>query len=677
MDGSIIIDQSPVIIGKILILGTHMISSNFFIHVGYETSMLSAILSIFLVFAVSVSLAALLIEERKGLRILLSIFITLSMLTILYIVHDGVRSIISIQNLISWRKILFYTTLYVSVIYFILKEIPENWSKERTPERVQVWSAIAMAFHISLNMLRKRRLRTILVILTMLSISIALTCFMSIDVVRGTIVSLTRMKANVRSPMIGLKGSREAYREVLSEDIIRNAIVYERVYTPPQSEPILILYNPKKDTSVSLFGIIAIDPSKELLATPMDETIVKGEFLEDNDYKHVLIGISQAKILKANPGDELILKSKWGFEITHLIVKGIFEEEKLDGIYDSLGSVKPEKYIPRDTSGFQKTLCRADEVIIVVKGRVPVYMIPRGFLLIFRDENTMYKAAEAISRELRIPVVVAVDGYAKTITVGRILQVKGISTLIVVVLGGLVMMISMLSSVYERRNEFKTYSAIGLNPDDIKYLSLAEALIIGFIGGGIGYISGLLISYLCGEILNLEGFVLSSSQLWGVGSVIITVLISTLSSLYPIERASLEVVPSMERKWRLKGDLRREFTIPLPFRIPVGKEKNFITFVKNRLEAIYPPYSTLLRCLVLVKSIDDNEFLIRINADLVSEGMSSAILELRGYRKSTKYFTTSLRVIPVSVTSSKYVEFIYSIVDDIRKIVLKWLTLYS
>ena len=80
MDGSIIIDRSPVIVGKILILGTHMISSNFFTHVGYETSMLSAILSIFLVFAVSVSLAALLVEERKGLRILLSIFITLSML---------------------------------------------------------------------------------------------------------------------------------------------------------------------------------------------------------------------------------------------------------------------------------------------------------------------------------------------------------------------------------------------------------------------------------------------------------------------------------------------------------------------------------------------------------------------------------------------------------------------
>ncbi|RLE90155.1 MAG: hypothetical protein DRJ49_00750 [Thermoprotei archaeon] len=643
----------------------------------YDLGVLSASLSILLIFLVSLCISSLLISERKGLRVLLSISLTALMLIVLYVTHESVRSILPVQNILTWRKIIFYASLYTSIVYFALKEIPENWSKKWTPEKLQIWSAIVLTFHISLNTLRRRKLRTILTIITILFMSMALTCFTSISTVQGIIVSLTAMKATVRSPVIGLKGSLERYREILTKDIIREAILYERRYTPPRSEAIYVLHNPEKGTSVDVFGIVAIEPSKELLVTPLDETIIDGRFLEDKDYNHVLISTSQARLLGVKQGDRIILRSRWGYNVAYLVIKGIFEEKRLDGIYDPLGSIKPMKYIPRDTTGLQKIPCRADEIIIVTRRIVFTYMISRGSLLIFKNENVMYEAAKEISRELRIPVIVAVNGYAKTVTIGKILHIRGIPTLVIAMLGGLVMMVSMLASVYERRNEFKIYSALGLNPDNIKYISLTEALILGFTGGGIGYLVGLLVSYLCSEVLELEGFVLSSSQLWGIGSVVIAVLISTLSSIYPIERASLEVVPSMERKWKLREDLRKEFEISLPFRIPAGKEKHFIIFTKNRLEAIYPPYSTLLRCLVTVGHVSEEGFVIKINADLVSEGMSSAIFELRGYRENPKYFTTSLRVIPVSVIGSKYAEFVYSIVDDLRKIVLKWLTLYS
>jgi len=50
--------------------------------------------------------------------------------------------------------------------------------------------------------------------------------------------------------------------------------------------------------------------------------------------------------------------------------------------------------------------------------------------------------------------------------------------------------LSMFANVNERRNEIASLSSIGLNPAHIAALFIAEAMIIGFIGGGLGYLLG-------------------------------------------------------------------------------------------------------------------------------------------------------------------------------------------
>ncbi|RLE63610.1 MAG: hypothetical protein DRN53_01915, partial [Thermoprotei archaeon] len=64
----------------------------------YDLGVLSASLSILLIFLVSLCISSLLISERKGLRVLLSISLTALMLIVLYVTHESVRSILPVQN---------------------------------------------------------------------------------------------------------------------------------------------------------------------------------------------------------------------------------------------------------------------------------------------------------------------------------------------------------------------------------------------------------------------------------------------------------------------------------------------------------------------------------------------------------------------------------------------------
>ena len=56
---------------------------------------------------------------------------------------------------------------------------------------------------------------------------------------------------------------------------------------------------------------------------------------------------------------------------------------------------------------------------------------------------------------------------------------------------GLNVSMVMMNSVYERRKEIRTLSMVGLNPTHIGLIFVAEAIILGMVGGSLGYLAGL------------------------------------------------------------------------------------------------------------------------------------------------------------------------------------------
>jgi hypothetical protein len=125
----------------------------------------------------------------------------------------------------------------------------------------------------------------------------------------------------------------------------------------------------------------------------------------------------------------------------------------------------------------------------------------------------------------------------------------------------------MANTIYERRKEVATLTSIGLNPTQVSLLFGAEAVIIGIIGGGIGYITGLS-SYrfmaLLGAGIDVRQKISFQWCLASIGISMSAVLIGTFVAL----RSSVAITPSSLLKWS-RGEKFKGNGAILEFEMPV------------------------------------------------------------------------------------------------------------
>jgi putative ABC transport system permease protein len=114
--------------------------------------------------------------------------------------------------------------------------------------------------------------------------------------------------------------------------------------------------------------------------------------------------------------------------------------------------------------------------------------------------------------------------------------------------GGLMVVNTMVVSVYERTREIGISKALGASESDILRMFLAECLFIGTTGGILGDLFGVIFSILIDrvgrsllmsrlEIGNIEHLTALNFKILAAG-VLVSLLVSVLSGLYPAWRAS-------------------------------------------------------------------------------------------------------------------------------------------
>ena len=112
-------------------------------------------------------------------------------------------------------------------------------------------------------------------------------------------------------------------------------------------------------------------------------------------------------------------------------------------------------------------------------------------------------------------------------------------SVIVLLIGGLIVFTNMMASVNERKREIGIFRAIGFRKSHVIKIVFFEALIIGLIGGGAGYLLGLGLSTVLGPILTgIKGGRISVDPVLAVGVVLLSVAMGILSSIYPAIHAS-------------------------------------------------------------------------------------------------------------------------------------------
>jgi len=126
---------------------------------------------------------------------------------------------------------------------------------------------------------------------------------------------------------------------------------------------------------------------------------------------------------------------------------------------------------------------------------------------------------------------------------------------------------TMRGSVYERKDEIYVYNAVGIAPNHVFFMFMAEACVYAVIGAMLGY----LLSQITGSVLVAfhltSGLNMDYSSIETIYASLAIVTAVLVSTIIPARTASRMALPSDEMSWsmpRADGDMMR-FNLPFTF----------------------------------------------------------------------------------------------------------------
>jgi|GEM_PF-2475181 len=151
-------------------------------------------------------------------------------------------------------------------------------------------------------------------------------------------------------------------------------------------------------------------------------------------------------------------------------------------------------------------------------------------------------------------------------------------------LGGLIIFSTMLSSVADREREIFTFSALGLAPVHVSVLFFAEAAVYAVIGGLGGY----LFSQLFGktvEQMAIWGWVtapaMNYSSMNAMAAILVVMLTVVVSTIYPAFKASRSANPGIQRRWKMPKPEDGSIDVLFPFTVSEYDLVGLITFLEE------------------------------------------------------------------------------------------------
>jgi hypothetical protein len=206
----------------------------------------------------------------------------------------------------------------------------------------------------------------------------------------------------------------------------------------------------------------------------------------------------------------------------------------------------------------------------------------------FESGAEVYERLNDLMRRVELNIYSGEDGRTFLCSAVGATSFGGIRQLgVPIIIAALIVLNTMLGSVYERTKEIGIYSSLGLAPIHIAMLFVAEACVYAILGAIAGYLVGQVVS----KVLTVTqwGFLtslnLNYSSLSAVGTTLIIMATVLLSTLYPAKRASQIAVPGIERRWQLPDPSDDVIEMQLPFTVTGDQAQGVNMFLHEYLEA--------------------------------------------------------------------------------------------
>jgi hypothetical protein len=140
---------------------------------------------------------------------------------------------------------------------------------------------------------------------------------------------------------------------------------------------------------------------------------------------------------------------------------------------------------------------------------------------------------------------------------------------------------TMMGAVYERFREIGIYSSVGLAPNHIGALFLAESVVFATVGAVIGYLLSQVLAFGLSSAGLLSGINLNYSSVAAVMATMIVMATVLASAVYPARMAASMAVPDVSRKWKLDPPDSDTWNFLFPFTIGGADAAGLNVFLRD------------------------------------------------------------------------------------------------
>jgi hypothetical protein len=213
------------------------------------------------------------------------------------------------------------------------------------------------------------------------------------------------------------------------------------------------------------------------------------------------------------------------------------------------------------------------------------------------ESGTLDDLAESLSDRFGLTLFSGEAGGSYVYTASDTLSYSGVPNILIpVLISILIVLNTMISSVYERKREIGIYTSVGLAPSHVAFLFIAEALAFAVLSVVLGYIvAQTAAKFLAGSALWV-GVTVNYSSMAGVAAMLLVIAVVLVSAIYPSRVAAAIAIPDVRRSWQLPVVRGNHIEITLPFLLKTGEEKSaagfLYTYFNSHLDISHGLFST-------------------------------------------------------------------------------------
>ena len=530
-----------------------------------------------------------------------------AVIAVIYSVHPAFELTYSPMVVILAFFILGLSVMVSLIIFFRFEKemilLQQRAHKTQTSE-ISKWKAFTSAFVIGVSNLRRRKLRTFLTCLTLTILTFTIMSFTAVKSLREH----TYVKFNDDKPYYGLfmknLGWHDLPRETLgivSNDFDENGIVAPRGWmelkdkTTPAVTP--VSFGNKQEEVKGLVGLGTMEPQ----VSGINKILITGKWLAPGNINQILLSQKMAARLGATAGDHV---NVWG---SKFLLVGIFDGQKFTEHTDLDGEPMTPVIFPsaaaQELSEVEAEAIESGEDIDTFQGRYT--HIPGDVTAIIPYETLM-----AMGGHLKALAIAPVSGDFSKQTVNGLIDRYGLpifscdasgtyicqssdsmnysgipNILIPLIISALIVLNTMITSVYERKKEIAVYTSIGMAPTHVSFLFIAEAIAFAVISVVAGYLIAQTASGLLAGTPLWEGMTANYSSMAGVAAMILVIAVTLISVIYPSKVAANIAIPDVNRSWKMPETETSTIEATLPFLLKHKEQQDAGGFLLEYLES--------------------------------------------------------------------------------------------